>query len=145
MTGSDHNSFETFDRTKSLYSARSGFQMIQSADAQICTLCINQYRYNSFISSCSTKLASVLVRDSGIYFRHHQGAMVFVKTEAANHTSRNFNHTWISIIQQSFLFFKCNVCHPQVFNTYINIQWRIGQTQQNFIMFVIVLGCITRS
>jgi len=27
-----------------------------------------------------------------------------------------------------------------VFNTYINIQWRISQTQQNFIMFIIVLG-----
>jgi len=33
-----------------------------------------------------------------------------------------------------------NVCHPEVFNTYINIQWCISQTQQNFIMFIIVLG-----
>ena len=33
-----------------------------------------------------------------------------------------------------------NVCHPEVFNTYINTQWRISQTQQNFIMFIIVLG-----
>jgi len=32
-----------------------------------------------------------------------------------------------------------NVCHPEVFNTYINILWSIGQTQQNF-MFIIVLG-----
>ena len=32
-----------------------------------------------------------------------------------------------------------NVCHPEVFNTYINIQWCISQTQQNFIMFIIVL------
>ena len=30
-----------------------------------------------------------------------------------------------------------NVCHPEVFSTYINIQWRVTQTQQNFI---IVLG-----
>jgi len=27
-----------------------------------------------------------------------------------------------------------------VFNTYINIQWRVSKTQQNFIMFIIVLG-----
>ena len=33
-----------------------------------------------------------------------------------------------------------NICHPEVFNTYINIQWCISQTQQNFIMFIIVLG-----
>ena len=33
-----------------------------------------------------------------------------------------------------------NVCHPEVFNTYINVQWCISQTQQNFIMFIIVLG-----
>ena len=32
-----------------------------------------------------------------------------------------------------------NVCHPEVFNTYINIQRCISQTQQNFIMFIIVL------
>ena len=39
---------------------------------------------------------------------------------------------------------KFNVCHPEVFNTYINIQWCIGQTQQNFIMFIIVLGqCVS--
>ena len=31
-------------------------------------------------------------------------------------------------------------CHPEVFNTYINIQWCISQTQKNFIMFIIVLG-----
>ena len=37
---------------------------------------------------------------------------------------------------------KCifNVCHPEVFNTYINIQRCISQTQQNFIMFIILLG-----
>ena len=35
---------------------------------------------------------------------------------------------------------RFNVCHPEVFNTYINIQWCISQTQQNFIVFVIVLG-----
>jgi hypothetical protein len=29
---------------------------------------------------------------------------------------------------------------PEVFNTYINIQWCVSQTQQNFIMFIIVLG-----
>ena len=39
-----------------------------------------------------------------------------------------------------FLFYGFNVCHPEVFNTYINIQWCISQTQQNFIMFIIVLG-----
>ena len=33
-----------------------------------------------------------------------------------------------------------NVCHPEVFNTHINIQRCISQTQQNFIMFIIVLG-----
>ena len=33
-----------------------------------------------------------------------------------------------------------NVCHPEVFNTYINIQWCVSQTQQHFIMFIIVLG-----
>ena len=33
-----------------------------------------------------------------------------------------------------------NVCHPEVFNTSINIQWCVSQTQQNFIMFIIVLG-----
>jgi len=33
-----------------------------------------------------------------------------------------------------------NVCHLEVFNTCINIQCCISQTQQNFIMFIIVLG-----
>ena len=33
-----------------------------------------------------------------------------------------------------------NVCHPEVFNTYINTQWFISQTQQNIIMFITVLG-----
>ena len=33
-----------------------------------------------------------------------------------------------------------NVCHPEVFNKCVNIQCRISQTQQNFIMFIIVLG-----
>ena len=33
-----------------------------------------------------------------------------------------------------------NVYHPEVFNTYINIQWCISQKQQNFIKFIIVLG-----
>jgi len=37
-----------------------------------------------------------------------------------------------------YLFF--NVCHPELFNTCINIQQCISQTQQNFIMFIIVLG-----
>ena len=35
--------------------------------------------------------------------------------------------------------FLFNVCHPEVFNTYINIKGCISQTQQNFIVFVIVL------
>ena len=42
-------------------------------------------------------------------------------------------------LYHSFLFIF-TVCHPEVFNTYINIQWSISQTQQYFIMFVIVLG-----
>ena len=29
---------------------------------------------------------------------------------------------------------------PKCFNTYINIQWCVSQTQQNFIMFIIILG-----
>jgi len=95
VTKSDHNSFETFDRTKSLCSARSGVRMIQSADARICTLCINQYRCNRFISSYCTKLVFLLVRDSVTYFSHHQGAMIFVKTEAANHTSRNIKQIYM--------------------------------------------------
>ena len=34
-----------------------------------------------------------------------------------------------------------NICHTEVFNTYsINIQWFVSQTQQNLIMFIIVLG-----
>jgi len=33
-----------------------------------------------------------------------------------------------------------NVCHPEVFDTYINIQRCVSQTQRNFIMFIIVLG-----
>jgi len=34
---------------------------------------------------------------------------------------------------------ELNFCHPEVFNTYINIQWCISQTQKNFIIFIIVL------
>jgi len=37
-------------------------------------------------------------------------------------------------------FSKFKIRHPEVFNTYINIQWCISQTQQHFIMFIIVLG-----
>ena len=33
-----------------------------------------------------------------------------------------------------------NACNPEVFNTYINVQWYVSQTQQNSIMFIIVLG-----
>ena len=33
-----------------------------------------------------------------------------------------------------------NVCHPEVFDTYIDTQRCVSQTQQNFIMFIIVLG-----
>ena len=32
-----------------------------------------------------------------------------------------------------------NICHPEGFNTYTNIKWCVSQTQQNFIMFIIVL------
>ena len=39
------------------------------------------------------------------------------------------------------LFFSVifHVCHSEVVNTYINIQWCISQTQHNFIMFITVL------
>ena len=33
-----------------------------------------------------------------------------------------------------------NICHPEVFNTCKIIQRCVSQTQQNFIMFIIVLG-----
>jgi len=33
-----------------------------------------------------------------------------------------------------------NVCHPEVFNTYINIQWCVSHHKKNFTMFIIVLG-----
>ena len=33
-----------------------------------------------------------------------------------------------------------NVCRPEVFHTYINIQWCVSQTQQNTIVIIIVLG-----
>ena len=33
---------------------------------------------------------------------------------------------------------KFNVCHPEVFNTHTNVQCCIGQTQQNFTVFVTV-------
>ena len=62
---------------------------------------VNLYRHNSFIPSCCTKLPFVLVRDSVTYFSHHQGTLIFIKRQAANHTSRNFKHIFISIIQQS--------------------------------------------
>jgi len=38
------------------------------------------------------------------------------------------------------LHFIFNVCHPEVFNTYINIQWCFNQTQQNLVMLIVVLG-----
>jgi hypothetical protein len=34
--------------------------------------------------------------------------------------------------------YKFNICHPEVFNTYINTQWCISQTKRNFV-FIIVL------
>jgi hypothetical protein len=68
VTWPDHNSFETCDRKKCLRSARSEVRMNQSEDVQICTLCINLYRHNSFIFSCCAKLAFVLVRDFVTYF-----------------------------------------------------------------------------
>jgi len=40
-------------------------------------------------------------------------------------------------ILANFIF---NVCHPEVFNAYIDTHRCISQTQQNFIMFIIVLG-----
>ena len=45
---------------------------------------------------------------------------------------------FIIIINVKWNFF--NVCHPEVFNTYTDKQWYVRQTQQNFIMFIIVLG-----
>ena len=38
------------------------------------------------------------------------------------------------------LYNKFTACHPKVFNTYINIQWCVSQTQKTFIMFIIILG-----
>jgi len=35
--------------------------------------------------------------------------------------------------------YKFNVCHPEVFNTYTNIRRCVSQTEQNFVMFIIVL------
>jgi hypothetical protein len=101
VTGTDHNSSETFERKKYLCSARRGVRMIQSIDDQTSKLRINLNRHNRFISSYCTKLAFVLLHDSVTYFSHHQGVLIFIKTQAANHTSRNFKHTCISIIQQS--------------------------------------------
>ena len=49
-----------------------------------------------------------------------------------------FEYNCCGVYYGSFFFF--NVCHPEVFNTYINIQRCISQTQQNFIMFIIVIG-----
>ena len=39
-----------------------------------------------------------------------------------------------------FIFLIFNVCHPEVFNAYTNTQRCISQTQQNFIVFITVLG-----
>jgi len=49
-------------------------------------------------------------------------------------------HGNIEVKNGSWVEFVFNICHPEVFNTYINIQWCISQTQQNFIMFIIALG-----
>jgi len=35
---------------------------------------------------------------------------------------------------------ELNFCHPEVFDSYINIQLCYSQTQKNFIVFIIVLG-----
>jgi len=53
----------------------------------------------------------------------------------AGRSSASVRKTW-----RAQLFIKFSFCHPEVFNTYINIQWCISQTQQNFIMLIIVLG-----
>jgi len=47
------------------------------------------------------------------------------------------NNTCSGTLFRKLLF---NVFHPEVFNTHINKQWCISQTQQNFIMFINVLG-----
>ena len=36
--------------------------------------------------------------------------------------------------------YNFNVYHPEMLNTHINIPLCVSQTQQNFIMFIIVLG-----
>ena len=101
VTVPDHNSSATFDRKTYLCSARNGFRVIQSVDNQICTFCINLNLHNSFISSYCTKLDFMLLHDSVSYFSLHQGAVIFIKTPAAYHRSRNFKHRCSSIIQQS--------------------------------------------
>ena len=51
----------------------------------------------------------------------------------------DFEEEFCAIYFNSLTYFF-NICHPEVFSTYINIQWYINQTQQNFIMFIIALG-----
>jgi hypothetical protein len=48
--------------------------------------------------------------------------------------------SFIEIDGFSLSSYKCNVFHPEVCNTCVYIQRCISQTQQNFIMFIIVLG-----
>ena len=55
-------------------------------------------------------------------------------------TSWRFISVVNSHLRLGLLNYIFNVCHPEVFNTYINIQWCISQTQQNFIVSIIVLG-----
>ena len=53
-----------------------------------------------------------------------------------NSAFRGLNQIQVRITYVAIL----NVCHPEVFNTYINTQLCVSQTQHNFIMFIIVLG-----
>ena len=58
-----------------------------------------------------------------------------------NSAFKGLKHQGAEVYLHSFLttvFF--NVFHHEVFNTYINIQCCVSQTQQNFIVFIIVLG-----
>jgi len=58
----------------------------------------------------------------------------------ATHSTRQFPFTSPPVRYRVPSHFIFNVCHPEVFKTCINIQCCVSQTQQKFIMFIIVLG-----
>jgi len=64
----------------------------------------------------------------------------FLRKFTTTKNSRHYN-LLAAVAQSLYLFiYLFNVCHPAVFNTYINIQRCVSHTQQNFIMFITVLG-----